>query len=372
MAGADSRFAAGPATPSAGRGGALAKAGCAMVLGAISIADAVAHYEIAIGALYAVLILAMSYWLPRRSLIGLAMVCASLTLLSLLLSSLLGSGGDDVYGVVNAGISLITIFLTLYLLLAIDAARTAVNRSREKLAQFSRSRGMQGLTTAVAHEVSQPLAAILTNAAACTRWLQQSPPQLARAGLAADRIMADAARAGEIIGRVRSLIRGDLPQLSSFDLNAAVAELVMTLGGEFEQRGIAMLLELRASIPLVRADRVQIQQVLSNLLLNAAEALAAVPGPQRRIRVVTEPCEAGICCTVADSGPGIVAEIRPHLFEPFWTSKAEGIGVGLSLSRAIMEACGGALWFEEGEAGGAVFHFRVPLAEDRDGERGTS
>lgn len=353
-----------PAVPAPAYGRVIAYAACFILLGGIFVADTLTRYEIAIAAFYSAVILAMSRMLSRRAIIGLGCACALLTVFSFLLSP----GGALESGIVNSSISLVVICITTYLVVAIDTARTAAQRANEQLMRIGRIQSLHGLTSSIAHEINQPLAAIVTSAEASKRWLQHAPPQIERASLAVDRILVDATRAGEIIGRVRRLTRGEPPRLDAFDINEAIREILSSARAELDGRGIELVSDLQPGLPRVRADRVQLQQVFSNLLLNAAESLAAVPAGKRRIRVATERGEDGICCTVADSGPGIPPDVRQHLFEAFWSTKAEGIGVGLSLSRAMIEANGGAIWAVEQESVGAIFRFRVPAAGDNDGQ----
>jgi signal transduction histidine kinase len=226
--------------------------------------------------------------------------------------------------------------------------------------RIARVKSLEGLTTSIAHEVNQPLAAIVTSGNACQRWLAQEPPNLDKARQALDRILSEAGRASKIIARVRSLTRGEPPHRSEFDFNKAILEIVALSQAEMERNGTHLATELSSDLPLAFADRVQIQQVVGNLLLNAIEALASVPAATRSIRIASQIEDNAIVLAVFDSGVGIPAGMYEHLFEAFWTTKEEGIGVGLSISRAIVEANGGQIWAEPNGGAGAVFRFSVP------------
>lgn len=328
------------------------------VMAAIFAVDTTTRYEVAAAVFYAVVILTTARLLGRRALVVLCAACVVLTVASLVFTP----HGDLRSGLINMGISVAAIVMTTWLVLKMETARAAAHEAQAQLLRITRIKSLEGLTTSIAHEVNQPLAAIVTSGNACQRWLAQEPPNLERARQALERILADAGRASGIIARVRSLTRGEPPQRSAFDFNDAVQEVLALSQAGMEINHIALSVELADGLPPALADRVQVQQVVGNLLLNAIEALGPVPAAARRLRVESARDGEAILFTVTDSGVGIVPGMSEHLFDAFWTTKDEGIGVGLSISRAIIEANGGRIWAKPVVQDGAVFHFRLPAA----------
>jgi len=332
-------------------------AGLALVMAAIFTADTTTHYEVAAAVFYAVVVLIAARVLRGRALWWLAASCIGLTVFSFALTG----HGDLQAGLVNLAISMTAIIMVAWLVSKMEAARDAAHAAQAQLMRLARVKRLDGLTTAIAHEVNQPLAAIVTSGHACQRWLGQDPPKLAKAELALNRILADAARASQIVTRVRSLSRGEPVQAAAFDFNAAVMDVVALSTDELERHGIELALELAENLPPAFADPVQIGQVIGNLVLNAIEAMAAKPGKAHVLRVGSRLKADRILLTVADSGTGIPAAIQDHLFDAFWTTKPDGIGVGLSISRTMIEANGGQIWAEPARGGGAVFNISVPV-----------
>jgi signal transduction histidine kinase len=345
-----------PTSPSTHR--PLKLALMALALAAIFVADTSTSYEVAAAVFYAVVILTAARVLARRALAVLCAVCIGLTVFSFALTP----HGDLRAGLINTGISIAAIVMTTYLVLKMEAARTAAHAAQAQLMRIARVKSLEGLTTSIAHEVNQPLAAIVTSGNAGQRWLAQEPPNLDKARQAIERILGDADRASQIIERVRGLTRGEPPRKSEFEFNPAILEVVALSRSEMERHGIALALDLADGLPPAFADRVQIQQVVGNLVLNAIQAVTAASPQAGTIRIGSAAREGAIELSVADSGAGITPEVREHLFEAFWTTKAEGIGVGLSISRAIVEANGGQIWAQPHEGAGAVMRFRVPAA----------
>lgn len=327
-----------------------------LVMMAIFAADTTTSYEVAAAVFYTVVILTASRVLGRGGLIALATICIVLTIVSLAFTP----HGNLRSGLINMGISIAAIVVTTYLILKMEAARAAAHDAQAQLMRIARVKSLEGLTTSIAHEVNQPLAAIVTSGNACQRWLAQEPPNISKAQQALDRILGDAGRASSIIARVRSLTRGDPPHKTEFEFNQAVMEVLAQSQAEMERNSIVLETNLRADLPHALADRVQIQQVVGNLVLNAIEAMIPVPARSRTIQVGSNIQGGAIVLSVTDSGIGIPAGVREHLFEAFWTTKPEGIGVGLSISRTIIEANGGQIWAEPIENGGASFRFTVP------------
>ncbi|WCM93960.1 ATP-binding protein [Acidovorax sp. NCPPB 2350] len=330
--------------------------GAAMV--AIFIADTATRYEVAAAVFYTVVILVAARLLSRRALIALAALCIAMTALSLAFTP----QGNLRSGLINMGISMTAIVMTTYLVLKMEAARKAAHDAQAQLMRIARVQSLESLTTSIAHEVNQPLAAIVTSGHACQRWLAQQPPNIDKASQALDRILSDAGRASSIIARVRSLTRGEPPRRQRFDLHQTVLDIVDSSQAEIDRNGIRLAFDLPDDVPPVMADHVQIQQVIGNLVLNAVEALAGVDPPLRRIRLASRWNEAEVVLTVSDSASGIPSGMEERVFDAFWTTKHEGIGVGLSISRTIIEANGGRIWTQSSELGGAAFSFSLPAA----------
>jgi PAS domain S-box-containing protein len=240
----------------------------------------------------------------------------------------------------------------------------ALQIARAELARVSRVTTLGELTASIAHEVNQPLGAMVANAAACTRWLAADPPESARAQRALESIAADGRRASEIIGRIRGLVKRQVPRKSQVDVNLKIAQVIELAMDEIRRNGIVLRTELAEGLPRVEGDRVQLQQVLLNLMLNAIEAMSPIRDRARELTIVT--CRDGpdaVRIEVHDTGPGLDPERAAQVFEPFYTTKPDGLGIGLSISRSIVEAHGGRLWASPNEPRGAIFRFSLPVGE---------
>jgi PAS domain S-box-containing protein len=243
-------------------------------------------------------------------------------------------------------------------------AENALQLAQTELAHMTRVMTMGELTASIAHEVNQPLGAIVTSAASCARWLAAKPPNMEKALRALERIVSDGRRAGEIIQRIRALMKRQAPRKDWLDVNETILEVVALAQYQLRRNDILLETRLSEGLPLVHGDRVQIQQVLLNLIVNAIEAMSAVEDRRRKLTIVSAtngPDAVGI--EVRDSGTGLDPERATHLFEPFYTTKAEGIGIGLSISRSIIEAHGGELSAGANSPHGAVFRFSLPIEE---------
>jgi signal transduction histidine kinase len=216
-------------------------------------------------------------------------------------------------------------------------------------------------TMSIAHEVNQPLCAIVTNAETCLRRLDQAEPDLELIRELARRVITDARRASEIVGRVSDMAKGKSPRYTPLALNAIIDESIAFLGPEFRSRDIAVSLDLTPELPAIEGDRVQLQQVVVNLLVNAAQAMAAATAGGS-ILIQTGLSPAGtVRCSIEDDGPGIEPAHLPQLFDHFFTTKRGGMGIGLQISRSIVEAHGGWIAADNNSAlGGARFTFALP------------
>ncbi|MCY0992119.1 response regulator [Nannocystis sp. ILAH1] len=233
--------------------------------------------------------------------------------------------------------------------------------SNQRLAHLDRVAAMAELATSIAHELNQPLAAILNNAQAARRLLHKSPPDVAEAIAALGDIANDGRRAGSIIQRMRRMLKKGAPSADAQDLNALAGEVARLVGNDALLRGAQLRLELEPRLPCVRGDAVQLQQVLLNLVVNALDAVAERPAGARLVVVKTH-CERTdqVVLSVEDSGKGIAPADMERVFEAFYTTKPEGLGVGLAISRSIVEAHGGRLWAESSPVGGAMLQCTLP------------
>lgn len=247
-------------------------------------------------------------------------------------------------------------------------AEADLQKNREELAHVMRVSTVGELTTSVAHELNQPLGAILSNAEAAEMFLAVEPPALDEVRDILADIRKDDQRASEVIRRMRGLLRKQELAPRSIEINEAVEEVLKLLSTDASARKVAMKFERTADLPRVWYDPVHLQQVVLNLVLNGMEAMAGLPDEKREVVVRTGPGDNGtVRIAVADSGPGIPIERLPKLFQPFFTTKKEGMGMGLSIARTIVEAHHGQIWAENNsEMGGATFCFTVPV----DGGRG--
>jgi len=333
----------------------------ALVMLAIFAADTGTEHEIAAAVFYALVLLTSARALARRGILTLSALCIALTIVSFMTTP---HNGPAVAGIINTAISLAAIVMTAWLILKIQAAQTAAHAAQAQLLRLARIRSLDSLTTSIAHEINQPLTAIVTSGNACQRWLQRAPPNLDKAAAALERILAAAGHASRIIVRVRSLSRGGSTEKTAFDLNRTLMDVITLSQGEIRRHGITLSLELAPGLPPALADPVQIQQITGNLLLNAIEAMTATDVEPRRLRVTSRREADQVVFSLSDSGPGIPAHLHARLFDAFWTTKPDGIGIGLSLARTIIEHHNGRIWADPAAARtGAHFHFSLPLAE---------
>ncbi|PDS34073.1 PAS domain-containing sensor histidine kinase [Rhizobium anhuiense] len=242
-------------------------------------------------------------------------------------------------------------------------AEESLRQSQSELAHVTRMTATGELAVSIAHEVNQPLMAIVTNAGTCLRWLQPGHTDLEQARLAAERIVRDGHRAGDIITSIRAMAQKLPAKIEQTDLRPAVREVLNLLTGELQRRGIDVVLDM-AEVPIeVVGDRTQLQQVVLNLIMNSAEAMAA-SCEARRIVIRCTIDEELVKVSVSDTGRGVAVHQLERVFEAFYSTKAEGIGMGLSICRSIVEAHGGRIWATAAEnGGGGQFTFTLPLAE---------
>ena len=234
-----------------------------------------------------------------------------------------------------------------------------------ELAHASRVATMGRLTGSIAHEVKQPIAAAAANAETALLWLARRPPDLEEAEQALGRIVKDANRAGDVLERIRALVKKAPSQQDSLKINEALLEVIAFTRGEVERTGVALQTQLADDLPRVRGDRVQLQQVILNLIVNAVEAMSAAGEGARELLISSRDAGAdGVLVAVRDSGPGLAPANVEHLFEAFYTTKPRGLGMGLSICRSIIEAHGGRLLAISNVPRGAVFQFTLPAKLD--------
>jgi PAS domain S-box-containing protein len=251
-----------------------------------------------------------------------------------------------------------------YAVCSIASDITEWKRLQADLARASRVSSMGELSASLAHEISQPIAAAVTNANTCLRWLSGDEPNLVEARAAASRIVQDGRRAGEIVKRVRMLFKKDTLQRESVDLNDIIREMVLLLHSEVIQYRILVPTELAADLPEVMGDRVQLQQVLMNLMMNSIDAMKDMDG-RREITIHSQLEDGQVQISVSDTGVGIPPKQADKIFSAFFTTKTDGTGMGLRISRSIIESHGGRLWAADNSPRGARFCFTLPTSNER-------
>ena len=243
---------------------------------------------------------------------------------------------------------------------------------REELAHSDRVSGLAQLASGLAHELGQPLGAILRNAEAAELLIEESPPDLAEIRAILTDIRQDDQRAAGVIQRMRTMLKRKSTERAPLSIAELVQEVVALVGHNVVQRGVQLSVEVAPELPAVWGDRVQLQQVLLNLLLNGMEGMSQQPPETRHLTIQARRCAGEIVeVSVRDSGPGVPAQNVARVFEPFFSTKAEGLGIGLAVSKSLIEAHQGELWVENRAEGGACFHFTVPVVGDKgQGARG--
>jgi len=249
----------------------------------------------------------------------------------------------------------------------------ALDRVRSELAHMARVATLGALTASIAHEVNQPLSGIMTNASTGLKMLAADPPNVEGARETARRTIRDGQRAADVIARLRALFCKKEPRYEWVDLNEAAREVIALTAAELDRSRVVALTELADDLPLVMGDRVQLQQVIVNLLLNAVDAMSDVHDRPRRAVIRTGREDGlGVHLAVRDEGVGIDVQTVRRLFEPFFTTKRDGMGIGLSISRSIIENHRGRLWAAPNDGPGATFTFAVPVDVDRASGPGAS
>ena len=332
--------------------------GAALAL-VIFIVDSLTAAEVAAGVLYVVVVLLLDRVYGQRGVLAVGLGCMVLTLVSLPLSP------DEQFSVLslsNALLSIIAIGGTTFLLLRNKAAATHLQQVEAELARVSRVTTLGALTAAIAHEVNQPLTGVVSSANACLHWLAGDAPDLAAARRSLERVIADGTRAGEVVKRIRALVRRTPPSSEKLNMNEVIGEVLALLGTEISRTRISLRTELAPDMPDIVGDRVQLQQVLLNLIMNAIEAMSGTGQPRRELLIAAATEGPGrVLVTVQDTGTGLDPKALDRLYEPFYTTKPRGMGMGLAISRTIVEAHGGQLRAAPVEPRGARFTLLLPV-----------
>jgi PAS domain S-box-containing protein len=237
-------------------------------------------------------------------------------------------------------------------------------RAEAELAHANRVATMGQLTASIAHEVNQPIAAALMNAGTAARWLARQPPNLEEARNAIDRIVTNGKRAADIMSRIRDFSKKAPAQKDDLEINEAILEIMKLTRSAMSEHGVSVKMQLSEGLPHILGDKVQLQQVILNLIMNAIEAMSEVTEGSRALSISTDKAEPGsVLVTVSDSGPGLPQANPERLFEAFYTTKVSGLGMGLSICRSIIQNHGGRLWATPNQPRGTVFCFTVPIGE---------
>jgi PAS domain S-box-containing protein len=246
---------------------------------------------------------------------------------------------------------------------AAKRAEEELHKAQADLAHAARVTTLGELAASIAHEINQPLAAIAASGNACLRWIGRAPPDLDAARKAVARIVTDAYRAGDVIRSLRALTSKSEPRLMKLNVNEAIKEALLFVRSDIHRHRVALKTQLSADLRPVLGDRVQLQQVLLNLMTNGIDAMGMVPEQARALTISSETCQPdGVLVSVKDTGIGLDPAAANHIFNPFYTTKSEGMGMGLSISKTIIEAHGGELWAKPNRPQGSIFQFRLPVA----------
>lgn len=240
-------------------------------------------------------------------------------------------------------------------------AEEALRQAHADLARISRITTMGELTASLAHEVNQPIAAAVTDANTCLRWLNRDHPDMGEARQAASRVVKDATRAAEVISRIRQLFKKGTPQSEWVDMNEVIREMLALVIGDMSRLSISVRIELADDLPQIAGDRVQLQQVLMNLMMNGIDAMKDSNGTRELLVNSQRADNQQITVTISDTGPGLPREHAEKIFNAFFTTKPHGTGMGLRISRSIVESHGGRLWASHNSPRGASFHVTLPI-----------
>jgi len=336
--------------------------------------DTFSPLDIAIAVMYVVVVLLSASIWQRRGVQLTSVACIVLTLLSYLMTHSGFFSGPALGRLLVAMAAIgITTSLALHGLAASEALQAreeALHRSQVQLAHASRVSMLGELAASIAHEVNQPLAAIAAHGQASLRWIDRPQPDVGEVRASVDSILEASARATGVIQRIRALARRSEPQHVALELNSVAEDSVALLWRELANHRVALMLELAPGLPFVRGDRVELQQVVINLMMNAIQAMSdCAPGKAVLVLRTEQLADGAQRLSVGDSGHGIDAAELPRLFEPFFSTKADGMGMGLPICRSIIENHGGRIWAEcdntDALASGATVAFSLPVMKEQ-------
>ena len=336
----------------------LPSATAALALG-IFVIDTLTIAEIDVAVLYVAVVLLSARFCDRRGVLMVGLGCIALTILSDI-----ASPSGEPYGYValsNCFLSFLAIGATTFLMRQTQRARKELDQAQTELARVIRVTTLGELTAAIAHEVNQPLTGLVSSGNACLHWLASDPPNLEAARRSVERMINDGSRAGEVIAGIRAMVRKSPSQRGRLNINDVIMEVVTLLSAEIQRNRLSLRTELASDLPLIMGDRVQLQQVILNLMMNAIDAMSQTGQSQRDLSVasVMDGSDA-VLVTVRDSGPGLDETALERLFDAFYTTKPDGIGMGLAITQRIVEAHGGQIWATPNTPRGAKFEFRLP------------
>jgi signal transduction histidine kinase len=331
---------------------------------AIFTGDSLTPPECAVCGLYPIAVLLAGRFCRARNLLAFAGACVGLTALAQIIAGGMAFGPRHITSIAlfNSAVSSTAIGLATYLVLRGRSAEAAYQRAKADLERLNRITVMGELTAAIGHEVNQPIAAMVTNAGACLRWLSHDVPDLDMARMAASRIVRDGTRAADIIDRIRQVFRNEDSDRQMIDLNTLARETIDLLRNEASRHAISVHEHLAEALPRVAGDRIQLQQVIVNLVANGIDAMRHVRGPRELTVTSSQTPDGSVLLAIADTGVGLPPEQLDQLFKPFFTTKPQGTGMGLAISRSIIEGHHGKLWAVPDARRGAVFQFSLPLA----------
>jgi signal transduction histidine kinase len=246
-------------------------------------------------------------------------------------------------------------------------AEEALNQARSELAHVTRVTTLNALTASIAHEVNQPLSGIVSNGSACLRWLAGDEPDLDEVREAVRDIVRDGKRAAEVIARIRALVTKRTTPLEKLDLNETIRDVLAIVGDEAKRKSVMIRTQFADEVSPIFGDRVQLQQVMLNLVINGLEAMSSVSERARELVITTGNIDAGqVQVTIEDSGIGLDPNTIERIFDPFYTTKPAGMGMGLSISRSILQQHGGRLWATPNHGPGTSFHFTLPKCQEEE------
>ena len=325
------------------------------VAGLTFVADTLTDYEIAAATFYVVVVLLASRFSGSRGLLLVGSGCIGLTILSYFLTK----DGNFHTGVINTAISILAIAGVTSLAIRTGQAQARADEAQAQLARVTRITTLGEMGAAIAHEVNQPLAAIVTNVDACHRWMASAPPNLNRIATTIADIALDANRASAIIARIRALTSNSAPKKQMADINDVIRQATSLIEPQMRIRSIVWRYGLAAPLPLVLIDPIQLQQVILNLLVNAIEA---IDGEDGTVQITSERRLGSIHIVVADNGHGLTIDQMDRIFDPFHSTKTGGMGIGLTICRSIVEAHGGAIRAIPGMPRGLAMAITLPIA----------